>query len=109
MRRSSGSDALSGRNISTGIALSSAFRFDTAPRLTLIEPEGAHFRLHLEVRTASGVEHRVETARKIILGNGVAGNGGRISCRRSGAAGDASRAYVAMPSISPRSRASPWR
>ncbi|MFM0520376.1 MULTISPECIES: NAD(P)-binding domain-containing protein [Caballeronia] len=43
--------------------------------LTLIEPEGAHFRLHLMVRTASGVEHRVETARKIILGNGVWGNG----------------------------------
>jgi len=43
--------------------------------LTLIEPQGAHFRLHLTVRTARGVELRVETARKIILGNGVSGNG----------------------------------
>jgi len=43
--------------------------------LTLIEPAGSHFRLHLTVRTERGVETRVETARKIILGNGVAGNG----------------------------------
>jgi len=43
--------------------------------LTLIEPQGAHFRLHLTVRTARGVELRVETARKIILANGVWGNG----------------------------------
>ncbi|SAL47501.1 NAD(P)-binding domain-containing protein [Caballeronia humi] len=43
--------------------------------LTLIEPKGMHFALHLTIRTARGVEHRVETARKIILGNGFAGNG----------------------------------
>jgi FAD-dependent urate hydroxylase len=43
--------------------------------LTLIEPAAAHFRLHLTVRSERGLETRVETARKIILGNGVAGNG----------------------------------
>lgn len=41
-------------------------------RLTRIEPAKDHFRLHLE--TAAGAS--VETARKIILANGVAGNGG---------------------------------
>ncbi|MFM0741820.1 SidA/IucD/PvdA family monooxygenase [Paraburkholderia xenovorans] len=49
-------------------------------RLTLIEPVGergdAHFRLHLEVRDGGTVRTVVETARKIVLGNGVAGNGG---------------------------------
>ncbi|SAL22479.1 FAD-dependent oxidoreductase [Caballeronia choica] len=43
--------------------------------LTLVEPVGTHFRLHLTIRTAEGVEQRVETARKIVLCNGVAGNG----------------------------------
>ncbi|MDR5827470.1 NAD(P)/FAD-dependent oxidoreductase [Caballeronia sp. LP006] len=43
--------------------------------LTLIEPLGTHFRLHLSVRTDEGTQTRVETARKVILGNGVAGNG----------------------------------
>ncbi len=41
-------------------------------RLVRIEPAEGHFRLHLD--TAAGVA--VETARKIILANGVAGNGG---------------------------------
>jgi FAD-dependent urate hydroxylase len=41
-------------------------------RLARIEPAGGHFRLHLE--TEAG--HAVETARKIILANGVAGTGG---------------------------------
>lgn len=40
-------------------------------RLREIEPTGGHFRLHL---TEDGVD-KIETARKIILGNGVAGNG----------------------------------
>jgi cation diffusion facilitator CzcD-associated flavoprotein CzcO len=40
-------------------------------RLREIEPADGHFRLHL---TEDGVD-KVETARKIILGNGVAGNG----------------------------------
>lgn len=40
-------------------------------RLREIEPADGHFRLHL---TENGVD-KVETARKIILGNGVAGNG----------------------------------
>ncbi|ABE36039.1 pyridine nucleotide-disulfide oxidoreductase family protein [Paraburkholderia xenovorans LB400] len=44
-------------------------------RLTLIEPVDEHFRLHLEVRDGATVKSVVETARKIILGNGVAGNG----------------------------------
>jgi cation diffusion facilitator CzcD-associated flavoprotein CzcO len=44
-------------------------------RLTLIEPVGEHFRLHLEVRDGGTVRSVVETARKIVLGNGVAGNG----------------------------------
>jgi cation diffusion facilitator CzcD-associated flavoprotein CzcO len=41
-------------------------------RLRRIEPADGHFRLHLEVDGAA----RFETARKIILANGVAGNGG---------------------------------
>jgi cation diffusion facilitator CzcD-associated flavoprotein CzcO len=41
-------------------------------RLVHIEPGQGHFRLHLE--TASGMT--VETARKIILANGVGGTGG---------------------------------
>ncbi|HYS63945.1 MAG TPA: SidA/IucD/PvdA family monooxygenase [Paraburkholderia sp.] len=45
-------------------------------RLTRIEPAESHFRLHLEIRDADGLRHTVETARKIVLGNGVAGNGG---------------------------------
>ena len=45
-------------------------------RLTRIEPVGEHFRLHLEVRDGATVRNIVETARKIVLGNGVAGNGG---------------------------------
>lgn len=40
-------------------------------RLRDIEPADGHFRLHL---TEGGVD-KVETARKVILGNGVAGNG----------------------------------
>lgn len=40
-------------------------------RLERIEPAGEHFRLHLH---AAG-EARVETARKVVLCNGVAGNG----------------------------------
>jgi cation diffusion facilitator CzcD-associated flavoprotein CzcO len=45
-------------------------------RLTLIEPVGEHFRLHLDVRDGDKVHSVVETARKIVLANGVAGNGG---------------------------------
>ena len=41
-------------------------------RLRRIEPADGHFRLHLEL---DGVA-KLETARKIILANGVAGNGG---------------------------------
>jgi cation diffusion facilitator CzcD-associated flavoprotein CzcO len=41
-------------------------------RLVRIEPAAAHFRLHLEVAGST----TVETARKIILANGVAGTGG---------------------------------
>ena len=41
-------------------------------RLSRIEPAEGHFRLHLE---AAGLS-TVETARKVILANGVAGNGG---------------------------------
>jgi cation diffusion facilitator CzcD-associated flavoprotein CzcO len=41
-------------------------------RLTRIEPVGSHFRLRL--LNAAGDEH-IETARKVILCNGVAGNG----------------------------------
>lgn len=41
-------------------------------RLTRIEPAPGHFRLHLECAGSAAVE----TARKIILANGVAGNGG---------------------------------
>lgn len=40
-------------------------------RLTRIEPAGDHLRLHLEVEG----QPRVETTRKLILGNGVAGSG----------------------------------
>jgi len=40
--------------------------------LTRIEPAGDHFRLHLSV----GGAERVETTRKIVLANGVGGNGG---------------------------------
>ncbi|CAG9274459.1 Cation diffusion facilitator CzcD-associated flavoprotein CzcO [Paraburkholderia unamae] len=43
--------------------------------LERIEPQGDHFRLHLAVRQGETLERRVETARKIVLGNGVAGNG----------------------------------
>ncbi len=41
-------------------------------RLVRVEPAEGHFRLHLE---ADGAD-RIETARKVILANGVAGNGG---------------------------------
>ncbi len=41
-------------------------------RLMRIEPADRHFRLHLEIDGAAAVE----TARKVILANGVAGNGG---------------------------------
>jgi FAD-dependent urate hydroxylase len=41
-------------------------------RLVRIEPAEGHFRLHLEAAGLSAVE----TARKVILANGVAGNGG---------------------------------
>lgn len=43
--------------------------------LERIEPDGCHFRLHLTIRLGETVERRVETTRKIILCNGVAGNG----------------------------------
>lgn len=43
--------------------------------LTRIEPAGDHFRVHLSIRTGGNVTTKVETARKIVLGNGVAGNG----------------------------------
>lgn len=41
-------------------------------RLARIEPAPGHFRLHLETEQGT----TVETARKVILANGVAGNGG---------------------------------
>jgi FAD-dependent urate hydroxylase len=41
-------------------------------RLLRVEPADGHFRLHLELDGAA----KLETARKIILANGVAGNGG---------------------------------
>ncbi|MEX3845694.1 NAD(P)-binding domain-containing protein [Paraburkholderia sp. BR10882] len=50
-----------------------AVRYGTT--LTRIEPVGTHFRLHLDVRHGDDVVRRVETARKVILANGVAGNG----------------------------------
>ncbi|MEW6344332.1 MAG: NAD(P)-binding domain-containing protein [Paraburkholderia sp.] len=45
-------------------------------RLTRIEPAGGWFRVHLEVSDGLKVQQVVETARKVILANGVAGNGG---------------------------------
>jgi cation diffusion facilitator CzcD-associated flavoprotein CzcO len=45
-------------------------RFGT--RLLLVEPEGDHFRLHLEIDG----ETRIETARKIVLATGFRGAGG---------------------------------
>ncbi|MEX3985387.1 NAD(P)-binding domain-containing protein [Paraburkholderia sp. EG287A] len=50
-----------------------AVRYGTT--LTRVEPIGTHFRLHLDVRHGDDVVRRVETARKVILANGVAGNG----------------------------------
>ncbi len=50
-----------------------AIRYGT--RLARIEPAGDHFRAHLVVRDALGEHTVVETARKIVLANGVAGNG----------------------------------
>ncbi len=50
--------------------LAIAVRYRT--RLVRIEPADGYFRLQLEVEGAA----RVETARKVILANGVAGNGG---------------------------------
>src|SRR5690242_14280859 len=47
-----------------------AVRYRT--RLARIEPADGHFRLHFEGEGGAGVE----TARKVILANGVAGNGG---------------------------------
>ena len=41
-------------------------------RVVRIEPADGHFRLHLEAESSA----TVETARKVILANGVAGNGG---------------------------------
>src|SRR6267378_1446558 len=41
-------------------------------RLVRIEPADGHFRLHLDVAGTA----KIETARKVILANGVAGNGG---------------------------------
>lgn len=41
-------------------------------RLVRVEPAGDHFRLHLDVAG----EARIETARKVIFGNGVIGSGG---------------------------------
>lgn len=41
-------------------------------RLVRIEPASGHFRLHLDGEGTAGIE----TARKLILANGVAGNGG---------------------------------
>ncbi|PXW28470.1 flavin-containing monooxygenase [Paraburkholderia caballeronis] len=43
--------------------------------LARIEPAGDHFRLHLTIRDEGGERSVVETARKIVLANGVAGNG----------------------------------
>jgi cation diffusion facilitator CzcD-associated flavoprotein CzcO len=43
--------------------------------LTRIEPGGDHFRLHLSLRRGAQATTKIETARKIILANGVAGNG----------------------------------
>ena len=44
-------------------------------RVVRIEPSEQAFRLHLEVRGGQHVRHVVETARKVVLCNGVAGNG----------------------------------
>ncbi|HTH60877.1 MAG TPA: SidA/IucD/PvdA family monooxygenase [Paraburkholderia sp.] len=43
--------------------------------LERIEPDGRYFRLHLSIARDGAIDRRVETTRKIILGNGVAGNG----------------------------------
>ncbi|GAB7540129.1 NAD(P)-binding domain-containing protein [Burkholderia sp. 3C] len=43
--------------------------------LARIEPAGDHFRVHLRIRDANGERDAVETTRKVILANGVAGNG----------------------------------
>lgn len=43
--------------------------------LTRIEPADGHFRLHLSIHDGTRMWHVVETTRKIILANGVAGNG----------------------------------
>jgi len=51
-----------------------AIRYGT--RLTRIEPVDGLFRVHLEVSDGKKVRQVVETARKVILANGVAGNGG---------------------------------
>ena len=60
-------------------------------RLLRIEPIDGHFRLHLELDGAA----KFETARKIILANGVAGNGGALypAGIERGAAGSSLRAY----------------
>ena len=41
-------------------------------KLNRIEPAGGHFRLHLKI----GGEPKIETTRKVVLANGVGGNGG---------------------------------
>ena len=51
-----------------------AIRYCT--RLTRIEPVDGLFRVHLEVSDGATVQRIVETTRKVILANGVAGNGG---------------------------------
>src|SRR2546430_1305285 len=53
-----------------GRLLGLAIRYRT--RLVRIEPCDGHFLLHLEIDGSS----KVETTRKVILANGVAGNGG---------------------------------
>jgi FAD-dependent urate hydroxylase len=46
-------------------------------RLGRFEPADGHFRLHLETKGGAAVKGvTIETARKVILANGVAGNGG---------------------------------
>ena len=51
-----------------------AIRYGT--RLTRIEPADGLFRVHLEVSDGVKVQRVIETTRKVILANGVAGNGG---------------------------------